>query len=613
MTDTAAIEQVYVKIAGAYLSQTEMVDIVRVEVDSSFEMPDMCTVSLRDDDLQWLDGSKFAIGKAIEIEFTDAGGKTGTVMKGEITSIEPYFDADYSAMLTVRGYDKSHRLNRGAQSKAWLKKTDDGIAKAVSSDGGVTMTADATSGGTREHVFQDNMTNLAFIHQLARVNGFEVYADGDKLQFKKASTSRSSTVNLAWGEGLREFRPRVSAAGQVNEVNVRGWDPKQKKAIIGKATSSKVNPSINMGGSGGDVAKKAFGSAIHVEVRRPVDTQKQANAVAQAILDEINAGFIEADGLSEGNADIISGVKVKLSNLGTKFSGTYLVTSARHVYAMGRYTTDFTVTGMRPRLVSEMVAGASITATEIDRWNGVVPAIVTNINDPDDMGRVKVKYPWLDDKLESGWARVSMLASGGSRGFHWLPEVNDEVLVAFEQGDFNYPYVIGSLYNGKDKVPDAKKHAQNGKVEVRTLKTRAGHLIRFTDKSGEEKIEIIDGKTNTKIVLDQKEKQISITSKGKVVITTDAETEITAKKDVKVTTKGKATINSTGAATIDAKGAVTVKSAASMTIQATGALTLKGASITIQATGAFTIKSNASGTIQSSGILNVQGSILNLN
>ncbi len=88
-----------------------------------------------------------------------------------------------------------------------------------------------------------------------------------------------------------------------------------------------------------------------------------------------------------------------------------------------------------------------------DRFYGVVVGIVTNNQDPDKLGRVKVKFPWLSDGEESYWARVAVPMAGAARGTYVLPDVEDEVLVAFDRGDMAVPYIIGGLWNGKDKPP----------------------------------------------------------------------------------------------------------------------------------------------------------------
>ena len=110
---------------------------------------------------------------------------------------------------------------------------------------------------------------------------------------------------------------------------------------------------------------------------------------------------------------------------------------------------------------------------------GVVVGIVTNNKDPQGLGRVKVKFPWLSADEESNWARLSSPMAGKDRGLFILPEVNDEVLVMFEHGDVNHPFVIGSLWNGTDKPPLSADQAVDGSGNVvrRILKTTAGHTI----------------------------------------------------------------------------------------------------------------------------------------
>ena len=142
------------------------------------------------------------------------------------------------------------------------------------------------------------------------------------------------------------------------------------------------------------------------------------------------------------------------------------------------------------------------------RIQGVVVGVVTNNEDPDLMGRVKVKFPWLSDADESHWARIAAPMAGKERGVYFLPEVDDEVLVAFEHGDVRFPYVLGALWNGKE-APPAKN--EDGKNNIRVIKSRSGHVIRLNDEDGKEKIEIIDKSEKNSIVFDTSENTITIT------------------------------------------------------------------------------------------------------
>ncbi|NEO03235.1 MAG: phage tail protein [Moorea sp. SIO3I7] len=144
------------------------------------------------------------------------------------------------------------------------------------------------------------------------------------------------------------------------------------------------------------------------------------------------------------------------------------------------------------------------------RFYGVTMGIVTNNGDEENLGRVKVKFPWLSDSDESYWARVLTPMAGNDRGIYFLPEVNDEVLVAFEQGDINFPYILGGLWNGKDKPPESpekdKEDSKKKTINKRTIKSRSGHIIRLDDTKDEEKVEVISHNQHTIRLDDTKDK-----------------------------------------------------------------------------------------------------------
>jgi hypothetical protein len=186
----------------------------------------------------------------------------------------------------------------------------------------------------------------------------------------------------------------------------------------------------------------------------------------------------------------------------------------------------------------------AVSKTSDANMYGVEIALVTNVKDPEKQGRVKVCFPRLPGKPESDWARVAQPSAGPGRGFYWLPEVNDEVLVAFERGQANKPFVIGALWNGKDKP---MKDAYTDENTTRMIQTKSGHQIVFNDKSGEEKITIADKSGKRTLTFDVKDKKFLIEAK-------EGDVEIHAKKklvlqceDLEIKTKktGKIDIGST--------------------------------------------------------------------
>jgi len=194
---------------------------------------------------------------------------------------------------------------------------------------------------------------------------------------------------------------------------------------------------------------------------------------------------------------------------------------------------------------------------------GVAVGIVTNNKDPDGLGRVRVTFPWFSDENESAWARVTTLMAGKDRGVLFLPEVDDEVLVAFEQGDMRRPYVIGALWNGVDTLP--KEFANDGKNNLRLIKSRSGHLIQLDDTDGSEKISVIDKAGKNSIVIDTRENTITITTDKDIVLKAP---------------QGKISLDSKEIE-IKSSAAIKVDAGSEMKVTASATLTLKGATVNI--------------------------------
>jgi len=193
------------------------------------------------------------------------------------------------------------------------------------------------------------------------------------------------------------------------------------------------------------------------------------------------------------------------------------------------------------------------------RITGVVIGIVTNNKDPDGLGRVKLRFPWLSGSTESDWARVATPMAGNGRGLYFLPEVDDEVLVLFERGDVRFPFVIGALWNGKDQAPAGNS---DGKNALRVIKSRSGHLIRFDDSEKAPKIEIVDASSSNRIVIDTSGDTVTITA-GKNIVLEAPEGDIRLKaKQVLIAASKRADIK-----------------ADTMKIAAQGSLALKGETI----------------------------------
>ena len=591
MPEQKFLSQFLVKIKGQDVSPELMNDILGVTVDTSLYLPEMFTILIQDPDFKWVDDSMFEMGNPVEISVegaTEIGGYKGLLIKGEIAALEPDFSAQGATSLLVRGYNKAHRLHRGKKSRTFLKQTDSDIAKKIAAEVGLSPTVDATS-VRYDYVIQSNQTNMEFLQSRAGRLGYQVFAAEGNLYFKKGEANLGSGPELVFAEGLRSFQPILAATHQVDKIKVLGWDAKQKQVISSEASP---NGKMNQGGlkkTGGDTAKSAFGSAEIVVVNEALSTTDEAKALAQGLADDLSSQFVQAEGVCLGHPKVKAGYTITIKGVGDRFSGKYFVTSATHILNAQGYETHFSISGRHPNTISHLLgvdhsSGGGTNLNGRSQSAGVAPALVTNIRDPEDLGRVKVKIPWLGDQIESDWVRVVSIGAGKDRGFSSLPEVDDEVLLAFEHGDVHRPYVLGGLWNSKDKpaIHNAKAVGSDGKVTQRILRSRSGHLIILDDSQGKEQIVIRDKTGKNEIVIDSKTNSMSIN------LDRDYTLDIKGKNEQKST--GNVMIDSKGNITMQSMGNTKIKSTGNLDLEATGMLNIKGTQVSVQGTAMAELK-----------------------
>jgi uncharacterized protein involved in type VI secretion and phage assembly len=625
-------------------------DLIEVLVDTNLFLPAMFSITVHDEldpqtgKLQYADSDEvFKPGAEVKIEIEsdeipdEPNPVKDTLIIGEITAVEPSFSAEGVPVLQVRGYDRSHRLTRGKKTRTYgdANPTGSGINEEqiintiVQETDSITGKDVDTSGFSTikyTYVMQYNQTDLEFLWSRAHSLGYQVYVEDKTLYFQKADAHRgqesSKPAVLAWPRNLSQFEPRLTLMHQLTEAMVKGWDPNTKTPIEGtsNADPSRTIPQIGLGQKGSALSKEKFKDpAEAVVVDQPVATVDEAKAMAAARFAEAESEFIQAEGTCrQGDPRLIAGRLVTIEGVGEKFSGDYYVTEARHIYNRGAYLVTFSVTGRMPYTLSYLLHGDNGHNPAL--VHGVVIAKVTSLEDPEDLGRVQVMFPWLpkykDADLSSNWARVATPMGGAERGFFFLPEIDDEVLVAFEHGDVNNPYIVGVLWHNTDKPPKGTKASvlasDKKKVDQRVIRSRSGHLIILDDTEGEEQIIIQDKTEKNSIVINSKENTMTVN----------------VEKDLTIVAKGKATIESTDNMTIKSTGDLALEcknlnmkaqanakleAGANLDLKATGQLNQKGAQTTVEGDAMASLKSNSMVQVQSSALVKVQGNPIMLN
>ena len=538
MSTTTASGRV-IEVEGSALAEAVDAQIESALVVDRLAMPDMFVVVFRDPTRDILSHARLEIGKSVKISTMGVNADTPeALITGEVTSIEAEYDS-LGARAVVRGYDRSHRLAAGRKTATYQNTKYSDIAQQIAAAAGLQADTD-TSDGTLDHVFQVNQSDLDFLYAMAREIGFDCRVDDRTLIFKKPVESSSApaaggaqATDLIWGENLLEFRARMSAVAQVAKVEVRGWDPDAKDKIVGSADATATNAQLSVTPS--DLAGKVGGQTL-VVTDRPVSTQQGADQLAGACAQQVGSAAFEATAVAIGSAALKAGTAVTVSGIDPALVGKWVISGSRHEFGNGPYRTSLEFTGRQDRSILGLVSQGAPAGS--DRIPGVVIAVVDDNDDPADLGRVRVRYPWLGDQAVSYWARLAMPGAGKDSGMVWVPQVGDEVLVAFEQGDPDHPFVIGGLWNGKDAAPLGDGLLDQGKVKRSGFISRSGHKLVFFDDAGESGIALISANNKLRLSLNETKGQLHVYFDGKLLMEGTGDVEIKTQGDFKVNAQG---------------------------------------------------------------------------
>lgn len=321
-------------------------DISTLELSEDRDMPAMLTVTLN----LW-DGMRmrlkedymdqFALGTALELSLGVNG--ESAIFSGEVTALEPEFGGlDGADALKVRAYNRMHRLLFGDRQRTFQNKSSSDIASEIANAIGLTASVEATS-DTHVHLTQQSETDLALLLRLAAPLNYEVAVEDKTLFFRKPRLQDAAGVKLTYRRELAEFTPRQRVIPDGAKVEVRGWDVKTKKLIVGKAAAGDESAKVGGKTTGAELSASAFTAATRTLAGRVLADADEANQIAKAWYDRQQRNFIQAQGECAGSPLVRAGAMLEIDGVGTAFSGPYHVVSARHTIGATGYRTRFEV------------------------------------------------------------------------------------------------------------------------------------------------------------------------------------------------------------------------------------------------------------------------------
>ncbi|PWV95674.1 hypothetical protein DFQ01_12517 [Paenibacillus cellulosilyticus] len=288
----------------------------------------------------------FSFGKKVEIKMGYADAMR-VMMVGVVTSVQVDFAESGMPQLNVRGYDATFAMMKNNKARSWDNMKQSDIVSAIASDYSLQADCESTPVTYPKLTKQEGQNDYQFLKTLAEQNYFDLYVAADKLVFKSPAMKSDPTIKLEWRKSLLSFHPEVNLTGQVSEVEVRGWDPKEKKEIIGKASTGDEWAADYSKGkkSGGDYMSQLGGGKVVETVRRPVYSQAEADRLALSILNKRAEGLLTGRAEAIGIPDLLPGMRIALAGLGRMFSTTYYIEETEHSIDASGYRTSFRVKG----------------------------------------------------------------------------------------------------------------------------------------------------------------------------------------------------------------------------------------------------------------------------
>ncbi|MFF4409954.1 VgrG-related protein [Streptomyces sp. NPDC001262] len=565
------------RIGGKALPETLTQTVAWASVEETRHSSASCELGFRDPGCELPRRTGLRLGSPLEL-VARTGTGSSELFTGEITGCEVV--AGESGTYTVlRAEDLSHRLRRGRRVTFYRQMAASEIAAKLAQKAGLKRGRIDSTPLVYEHLAQAGESDWDFLRRLARESGHDVFVRTGALHFRTlASASEApsprtraeqSPLVLEYGQNLLKVRSTASLRHQVTGVQVRGWDPDAGKALVAERKAGRT--------ASRDVPWRPGGDAVRGEplllTSLPRTGQNEAEHVAAAMAQEVAAGLTGLHAVVGGAPELRVRSAVTLTGLGDGFDGRYTATSVRHEFHPDTgYLTEVTVREGDGPAGEETRPGDPEAAAP--RLAGLVCGLVKDIKDPMKLGRVKLTFPWLSDDYESDWART--VQTGGTKdGGIVSPEVGDEVLVGFEQGSLDRPYVIGGLYS-KQRHPgshavDAFYDGTKGVTNVRSFVSRTGQRLELLDADGGPKgVLMATGNGKLRLELNQARSTVTVSSTGDVEITSSGAVKVKGSKGISL---------DAGTGALELKGGKVDLSGTSVNVEGKGITTIKGSMI----------------------------------
>lgn len=461
MKAITSLPEVLIMADGKRLDDRERASLGSVRVQQRLSLPTLCELSFLDPPRDF--DVVRRVGPGVRFMVEVAGSHTA-IFEGETTAVEHVYEADRGLVVRVRGYDPLHRLRKRQQVRTFTGLTSEDLARqlVVPTD----LKVHARQSGPRwSQITQHAQTDFDLLQEITARAGIFFFAWAGELRMFSLEGD-GEQIYLEIGRNVWEARVEINADRAAGRVVALGWDPRRFEVFRAEATQPRTGRNVEAAVSATDVG----GSDLRLLPDVDAPSHDLSRAAAQAELELRSISEVTVWGVAEGNSHIHPGVALEITGISRAFAGSYVVTTVTHTIDEGGFLSEFNTEPPPDH--------------RRDRIGIVSTGVVTDVDDPDRLGRVRVSLPTFDDALTE-WMQVVLPAAGDRKGLIALPDVDDQVLVAFPHGDPARGIVLGAVF-GSGHPSDAG--VEGGRVQRYAFLSRGGQQVVLDDTEGRVRI-----------------------------------------------------------------------------------------------------------------------------
>lgn len=509
-------------------------------------------------------------GKEIEIK-TGYHSDEVTIFKGIIIKHNLKIRTNQSYLIVVCK-DKAVKLTVGRKSKYFHKSKDSEILEEIIDSYGLEMDIEG-SNNQHKQLVQFDVSDWDFCMSRAQANGKICFVDDGKITIQKPKLNESEVTTVSYGATLLDFDAEIDSRNQVSKITSYAWSSADQNLVETEAE----DPSVSLNGniSANELATviglenfelKSGGGISDVELQEWADSKNLFNQLSKI------QGKVKFQGIPE----VKPGTLINLEGVGDRFNGKAYVSAVRHQITEGNWTVDAQF-GVNPKWFSETVEiNDAPAAGLVAAVNGLQIGIVTQLeSDPDGEDRIKIRLPIVNNQEEGIWARVSTLDAGENRGSFFRPEIDDEVIVGFINGDPRDAIVLGMMNSSAKPAP--------------IVASDDNHEKGFVTRS------------EMKFIFDDDKKSVVLETPAGKIITVDEDAGVIQLED-----------ENSNLVKLDDSG-ITMESVGDISLSTSGDVKIEGTNVEIKATANFKAEGGAGAEVSTNAIAVLKGSMVQIN